>query len=132
MAAQRAAEHRAAEQADTRYSNMLTFPDQTRKVPTTAALHMMHTHTHTQTHTHTHNPNPQRNTQEEMKMLDEHVNGESRKDRQTATERRSAGRRAAAQLAHYNLLSFHEDEVYICTHTHTHTHIQPSSSTKTR
>ena len=76
--AKRAAEHRAAEQADTRYSNMLTFPDQTRK--------------------------------EEMKMLDEHVNGESRKDRQTATERRSAGRRAAAQLAHYNLLSFHEDE----------------------
>ena len=49
--------------------------------------------------------------QEEMEMLNEKMNGESQKDRETAAARKRAGQRAVAQLAHYNLLSFDEDEV---------------------
>jgi hypothetical protein len=44
-------------------------------------------------------------------MLNEKMNGESQKDRETAAARKRAGQRAVAQLAHYNLLSFDEDEV---------------------
>ena len=44
-------------------------------------------------------------------MLNEKMNGESQKDRETAVARKRAGQRAVAQLAHYNLLSFDEDEV---------------------
>ena len=45
-----------------------------------------------------------------MKIAEEHATGVQHQNAQVAAERKSAGKLAASQLAHYNLLSFDEDE----------------------
>jgi len=45
-----------------------------------------------------------------MKIAEEHATGVQHQNAQVAAERKSAGKLAASQLAHYNLLSFDEDD----------------------
>lgn len=54
---------------------------------------------------------PDESRHAEMKLLEEHMTGESLQNKQVALERKNAGKLARTQLSHYNLLTFDEDEV---------------------
>jgi len=45
------------------------------------------------------------------RVVEERMTGENKLHQEVAAARKRAGSEAAQQLAHYNLLSFHEDEV---------------------
>jgi len=68
---------------------------------------------------------PDESRHAEMKLLEEHMTGESLQNKQVALERKNAGKLARTQLSHYNLLTFDEDEFKVA-HAHTKTWQKPA------
>ena len=57
---------------------------------------------------------PDEEKKSDMKLLEESRLFEREKDKESEMARKSAQKMAQKQLSQYNLLSFEEDEVFVC------------------